>query len=528
MKINVLKTSQCQHIMNTFHVSNLAAQVLAAKQLEDCEIAALLEVDYDLQTLDLTFMNDIVSRIRSAKQNDEKVMICGDYDCDGICATTILYDTLQMMGIEVGYYIPNRFMDGYGVSEQTVQKAYDKGYTLLITVDNGVGAKTALQKAKQLGMDVILSDHHSYESSSLVYDYFLHPAILPAQYAGMCGAGMALLMSLACVGVQEKHLILAGIATIADIVPLLQLNRSLVHQTITLLNQNHLPAIQMLANDKNKWDTMKIAFQVVPKINCVGRLADIANVNQIVKFLLHSDQTLQLQYAKQLNELNEKRKHISEVMTTQALSQMGDDPFLVLYDERFHEGINGIVASKIAKQTGKPTMVLSLNKGHLKGSIRSDSIDLTTYFERCDCLNSYGGHKEAAGISFDVAHLAQVKQYANGNMEDNMQTSIDVISLDGEKASVEEVSSLTKLAPFGCGFSAPIFMISTTINKVTLLSDGKHVKYNAQSIEFLKFNCNEQEKSIKVGQNVQFIGTLLVNEFRYKKTVNMLVDYIVT
>ncbi len=526
MKVNKLNVDDYKRLKDEYKISSLSAKILASKNFSDEELRTILFENYDLQQLELSFMNPIVDRLKQAKQQNEKVMICGDYDNDGICATTIMYDTLLRMGIECGYYIPNRFDEGYGVHKTTVQKAFDKGYTLLITVDNGVGSKEALMLAKQLGMDIILSDHHNYDEADLVYDYFIHPNRLDTPYSAMCGAGVALLFSLACVGYVENHIILAGIATIGDIVPLLKINRSLVKEAVRLLNEGKYEAIQLLANDKKVWNESKISFQIVPKINSVGRLADIANVNQVPKFLLEQKTEIVNDFVVKLNELNEKRKIISESMSNKAMTQVSEEPFLVLYDESFHEGINGIVASKFNNEFQKPTMVLSANEGLLKGSIRSKSIDLTIFFNECDCLVSYGGHKGAAGISFHIEDLDRVKAYIQLNMPLDIQSTIDCVEIMIEELTVKEIESLSELAPFGCGFEMPLICIADKVQKKMFLSYGKHVKYTGSDIDYLKFNCGNVDKGINTNEKAVFIGRLSINEYNNKKTMNMILDYI--
>lgn len=525
MKINELDISNYEYIQEKYQLSTLCAKILASKNFSDSEIEELIYTEYSLLSLDLSFMEPIVDRIQLAKYNNEKIMICGDYDCDGICATTILYDTLKRMDIDVGYYIPNRFIDGYGVNVNTIKLAHEKGYSLIITVDNGVGATQALSYAKELGMDIILSDHHNYDEDNLVYDYFVHPNVLAKPYQGMCGAGIALLFSLACIGYIENHVILAGIATIGDIVPLKHINRSLVKESIKLLNENKFLAIQCLENDKKQWNETKIAFQIVPKINSVGRLANIANVNQLPKFLLSENINVVNDFVVKLNQVNETRKEISGNMSNKASMQIQDEPFLILYDESFHEGINGIVASKFNNELQKPVMCLSANDGLLKGSIRSNTIDLRTFFKDCSCLVSYGGHKEAAGISFAIEDLNTVKSYIQEHMIEQEEVIIDCIHTTINNLSVEEVESLTQLAPFGCGFELPLIAITDRVQKKIALSKGKHMKYVTSTIEFLKFNCENTLQEVNEQDIVTFVGKLSINEFNHKKTVNMIVDY---
>ena len=219
----------------------------------------------------------------------------------------------------------------------------------------------------------------------------------------MCGAGVALLIASSLVGNNDKHTMLAGIATIGDVVPLLRLNRIIVKEAIRLLNRKPLLSVTKLANDKNVWDEKKIAFQIVPKINCAGRMADLANANNLVRYLLCENEMQLDRMATQINQINDIRKDLSQTMENAALRKVSNkNQFHLLYDSSFHEGINGIVASRLVNKLQKPVMILSGHDTILKGSIRSNSVDLTAFFDDIkEHLLAYGGHKEAAGISFN-------------------------------------------------------------------------------------------------------------------------------
>ncbi len=524
MQIKNYDLQNVEHIQERFHLSSLAAKVLAAKKLSDVEIEALLNPSIDVLKEDLSFLQPAVERIYKAKQQGEKVMVCGDYDCDGICATSIVYSLLQTLGIESGYYIPNRFKEGYGLQTSTVQAAFDKGYSLLITVDNGVSSTQALQHAKTLGMDIILSDHHNYDESQLVYDYFLHPAIFPERFEGLCGSGVALLLSLACNGFNALHVVLAGVATIGDIVPLHKYNRLVVKACVALLAKKEAISIQALANDTSPWDEQKIAYQIVPKINSAGRLADQANVNTIVKYLLSTQPTIIEDGAKQICALNDTRKQLSAQMFEKAVSLVdSQETFNVLCDPSFHEGINGIVASSIQALTQKPTMVLSLNEGLWKGSIRSDSVDLRTYFDDCTFFVSYGGHKQAAGVSFKEVDLENVKQYIQNHQFTQVEAQLDCLLVNESELTIQEVASLNALKPFGCGFEEMKFQVETKLLKSTALSGGKHMKYESGPIEYLHFQA---QKAIEVPNIVNLIGSVRVERFFRKTSVKMFVEHI--
>lgn len=530
MKIEKKEMNNIQYIQEKYKVSNLCAKVLSHMELDDQAIETILHDQSSLDNLSLDFLNPILLRLQKAKEAKEKILICGDYDCDGICATTIMYDALTKYGIECGYYIPNRFKEGYGLHISTVENARQKGYTLIVTVDNGVKATQALTLAKNYGIEIIITDHHNYEKNEIIADYFLHPNLLDKQFSNMCGAGLAFLISYTLIGLQEKHIILAGIATIGDVVPVLNLNRIIIKKCIELLNSGKYFAIQCLSNDRNVWDETKIAFQIVPKLNSIGRLADCANANTIVRFLLSEDANVIQNVVIQINALNNKRKELSATMEQLALQKIKhEDDFLVVYDETFHEGINGIVASKILAQFQKPVMVLSKSDGILKGSIRSNSVDLTHYFDSInDELLSYGGHKEAAGIGFEENKLALIIDYVNKKIKDeDKEITLCVLPLTVKEISIASIQSLDCLKPFGSKFSLPLFMVEDTDLKLQQMSHGKHLKYEGNSISYLYFNEGRRYNEDCKKDGFTFIGSLNINHFRNQSSVNMIVERII-
>lgn len=528
MKINEIDVSNYKKYSEKYNMNNLCAKVLASKQLSDEEIEELLFSKRSIYDFDLSFLDGVVNRLLQAKEKKQKIIVCGDYDCDGICATSIMVDALRKFGIECGFYIPNRFSEGYGLNCNTVSLAKDKGYDIIITVDNGVKASEALTLAKSYDIDIILTDHHRFDESELICDYFLHPDVFPEYYHGLCGAGVAYLLSRRLIGDNIKHTMLAAVATIGDIVPLVKANRILVKEGIKLLNSASYMALQLLQNDTKKWDSKKIAFQIVPKINCVGRMADKANANMMVQYLLlENDQQIQNMLV-QINELNNTRKELSSLMENTAQRMLNDDPFIILYDESFHEGLNGIVASKIMNQTQKPVMVLSKQDEILKGSIRSCSIDLSDFFDGVkDKLLSYGGHKEAAGISFHLQYLDDIKSYIVEKMKDvNFEQQLDCIFLNKKDVNYNDIVSLSLLEPFGCGFSLPQFCIEDSELKVQTLSNGKHMKYIGNEISYLYFNMGQRIKKDSENNKFRFIGQLEASNYWGKKSVNMIVDYL--
>lgn len=531
MKIQKLPVNRAEEIKGRYSLSTLCAKVLASKQLADKEIDALFQPPVLADPFSATGMKDVIERITQAKEKQEKVMVCGDYDADGICATTILVDTLRRYGLSCGFYIPNRFKEGYGLSVATVVKAAEKGYKLLITVDNGVKALDALKKASELQVDVIVTDHHAMEEE-LPCLYLLHPFLMGERFETLSGAGVALKLSNALLGSEVKeHVVLACVAAIADVMPLKQETRDIVRLGITYLKQGFCQPIQQLANDRNpNWDEMVIAFQIVPKLNATGRLADMVNVNNTVKYLLMDDVRQIQPVSKQITVLNDQRKVMSEKMVALAKTLIHPEySFQLLFHETFHEGMAGLVAGKLSEELQLPVMVAAQNDTHFKGSIRSlGLLDLTSFFDECHILDSYGGHKAAAGIGFHMEKKQQVQDYVNSKMQDYVfqnEICYDVIEADLQDLSFAQVQSLSQLMPFGQGFEEPLFYIpDVAIKECKALGKGLHTKWVInENCEAMMFSSKDYYDKLHDKKYVTFIGNLRINSFMGKKKVNIFV-----
>lgn len=530
MKINILQIDRVEEIQNKFAVSALCARVLASKQGSDDEIEALLRDPILADPFCAKGVKEIVDRITIAKENKEKVLVCGDYDTDGICSTAIMYDTLQRFGIVCGFYIPDRFKEGYGLQKHTVEMAHDKGYSLLITVDNGVKAFDALHEAQKREIDVIVMDHHAMEEEFPCL-YLLHPFEMGKRFDTLSGAGVALVVSRALLGEIKEHVVLACVAAIADVMPLHKETRDIVKLGIQYLKENVCLPIQRLANDRYPiWDEQVIAFQIVPKLNATGRLADMVNVNNTVRYLLLQDATEIQQVSKQIYELNEKRKVMSNAMVEIAKSLVHPEhKFQMLFHESFHEGMAGLVAGKLSAELQQPVMVVAKNKNHYKGSIRSNGVlDLTTFFDDCKGdLLAYGGHKAAAGIGFLCENKQIIQDYVNDKMrriEVFEDLKYDVIQGCVADMNIHEVSSLKRLAPFGHGFEEPLFYFpDVPIKERKSLKDGQHCKWILQdTCEAMYFNCKNTEELLRK-TSLNFIGTLRINSFMGRKKVNIFI-----
>lgn len=532
MIIEEIKVKNIEEIRQKYNLTSLCAKVLASKDLSNDQIEEVLSPAKLQDPFHANGMKEVIERIQLAKSKKEKVLVCGDYDADGICATTILYDALCKSGVNCGFYIPNRLKEGYGLHVDTVRLAKEKGYQLLITVDNGVKAFSALEEAQKLAIDVILSDHHSMDDEPLPCQFLLHPFHMGEDFQYLCGAGVALEISRALIGDCKEHLALACVATIGDCMPLWKESRAIVRLGMQYLQEGVCQPLQFLRDDiRAKWDEELIAFQIVPKLNATGRLADIANANNTVRYLL-SNSLQQIQaVSKQIKDLNNTRKVMSEEMYMLAKSLVQkEDRFLIVSHEQFHEGLVGLIAGKLFEDFQQPVMVLTKHGNTYKGSIRSgDFLDLTTFFQDFDGLLAYGGHRCAAGIGFDIDKLDSLKEYVQNKMQHismESEKKYSVLKIDEKDLSLQEVESLQLLAPFGQGFEKPLFYVKDCdIQKMNLLKEGKHVKWETMNqMECLYFHVQEKYKQWVDKKKLGFIGHVRVHTFRAMKKVNLFVQ----
>lgn len=532
MKLTLQDISRTEEIKNTLQLTNLCAKVLSAKQLNDTQISQILSAPVLHDPMSATHMPEVIARIRKAKADNEKVLICGDYDADGICATTILFDALCKFGVTCGFYIPDRFKQGYGLHPDTVKMADEKGYRLLITVDNGVKAFDALREAKSRGLDVIVTDHHDMDEEEVDATLLLHPFTMGEEFQYLSGAGVALEISRALLNDVKEHIVLAAIASIADVMTLKNETRDIVRIGIQYLKQGVCKPIQALANDRfPKWDETMIAFQIVPKLNVMGRLADKVNVNNMVKYLLLQNAEEIQRVSKQIKQLNDHRKKMSDQMVETAKSLIHPEyDFQMLYHDSFHEGIVGLVAGKLAEEIKKPVMVLSKHNDLLKGSIRSQGyLDLTTFFDDCmDVLDSYGGHQAAAGIGFRLENKQNVQDYLNTRAKTCItpcEEEYEVIPVTVEEVSIMEIESLKALAPFGHGFEEPLFYLqNVSIQQIKPMGNKEHVKWVInETLEAVLFHDKTAFDTFSERKNMNFIGTISINYFMGKKKVNIFV-----
>lgn len=469
--------------------------------------------------------------ILDAINNNKKIIVCGDYDADGICSTTILYRILKKMNAKVGYYIPNRFSEGYGLNDNTVDLALGKDYELFVLVDNGVSAQSSLQKIKDANATCLILDHHSYEGEVLC-DCLVHPNLLEDYYKDMCGSGLAYNLSERLIGYDAYNVSLAGIATVADLMPLWGFNRACVIQSLNEINNNQAPVFMNLLNPRGRINETDLAFQLVPKLNAIGRLADLINVNKVVDYLcLENTNAIDL-FSKEIIRINDLRKEINQKMYIKSLEMIDSSRVIVLYDLDFHEGIVGITAGRLASELKRPVFVLNQEGSRLKGSARSyGSIDLRKLIEPAShLLVRFGGHAQAAGIELDISNIEEFKHLINQNDEALIQQKSDVnfLEMRDEWLTIDSFIELNQFGPFGQGFQIPSFkfddfkILSSRIIRGGISFD---LAFHNIYISAVYFQNTLDERLIQ-SNFTSIIGRISVDDYRNQRKLKILIESI--
>ncbi len=542
-----------QQLTNELNISTIAAKICMARGITTAEQAkkyfTINEEDYHDPFL-MHGMDQAVARIEQALEEGEKILVYGDYDADGITSTTVLMNCLLDLGADVDFVIPNRFEHGYGPNETLFREAHSNGVQLIITVDNGISGHEPIRIAKELGMDVIVTDHHEASEELPPADVIVHPRIPEGHYpfGELAGVGVAFKLSHALYGELPDHLYeYVAIGTIADLVPLEGENRFFVQKGIKALKQSSNPWVRSLCEvsgaAQRDINEETIGFYFGPRLNAVGRLGD---ASPGVNFLMTDNVLEANDYAKQLNEKNQERKAIVETITEQAIAQieankhLADSHVLIVSQESWNPGVVGIVASRLVEKYYRPTIVLSIDpvRGIAKGSGRS--IDGYHLFDELtknrDILQHFGGHPMAAGMTLATEHVDELRnrlnEQAKAILTEEMLTPEIVIDVPVElgEVTVQSIEDIRKLGPFGAGFKKPIF----TLQNVSVKSMRKigtaenHLKVELDdvsgSVDAIGFGKGYLFNELAHGVKASFIGDLQINEWQGNKKPQFMIQ----
>ncbi len=514
-------------VSKQWNIPALPAAAIAASGLSDEQIRELLDPSEELRDSECENLDRVCRRLMSARDNREKVFVAGDYDADGICSTALMKDILDRLGITNGYYIPDRFREGYGLSASTVKLAHEKGYRLIVTVDNGVKCFEALTQAKEYGMDVIVTDHHTIEEE-VPCDILLHPNVMEPRFANLSGAGVVLEISRRLFGDVPMHTAIAAIALIGDVMPVWLENRRIIKAGLRAIEHGALPAVLPLLRNGAPIDSTAVSFQIVPKLNSVARMNDTSNVNTLVPFLLCRSRTQIDHYASQLERVNNARRRRSDAMVKRALELADDSKFPVIFDETFFEGVNGIAAGKLAKTWHKPVLVFSRHDDLLKGSGRSIAgFDMYSFFSGFEELEQFGGHTGAVGIAVKEARFEEFCAHVQERIAECPITETEpadpAFLIHPDHLNLEEVMAFEALRPY------PRELITTAAVKDPVIRSIS--PYDRVTRYFFSNSCGGYEGvqftspgSSPVRELPWLIGTPSVSRFRDRLRIEVRIE----
>jgi single-stranded-DNA-specific exonuclease len=526
---------------------NLSAEILAGRGFVSIEqVNAQLALPELSDPFLIADMEKAVDIINKALEDNLKICIYGDYDCDGITSTVMLYSFFDSMGADICKYIPER-SEGYGMNIPSIDKLCSEGVQLIITVDNGIAAVAEAEHIYELGMKLIITDHHqpgeTLPKAEAVIDPHRRDDFSP--FKNLCGAGVALkLIAALCDGdyisTIEQYGEFAALATVADVVELKNENRYIVDCGLKYItNTENTGLIELIKIASMSGKTMKatdFAFKIAPRINASGRFG---SPSQAVELLLCEEETKAAELARELNSLNNARKLTEENILEDIRQQIQNNPeilkrrVLILNGENWHHGVIGIVAARMLEKTGKPCFVISSENSEARGSARSfgefSVFECLTYCK--EVLEHFGGHKSAGGFSLDTDNIDKftelIEQFAfeKHNIMPIYTINIDKL-LKPSDLTVQSVKGLDILEPFGEGNPSPMFLIQGAyVKDVRGCSDDKHTSINIMYcntfLRLMIFFKSPDDTNIKQGEYFDFLVELQAGEYLGKEQVSI-------
>ena len=482
--------------LESYSISKNIAKILNARNITDMTSVKKYFSDEYEEGYDPFLMHDMqkaVDRINEAIENEEKILVYGDYDADGITSTVLLVETLISMGANVSSYIPNRFEEGYGPNKEAFTKIIDSGITLIITVDNGIAGVEEVDLANELGCDVIVTDHHKIQDTIPNAYAIIHPEHPEGNYPfkKLAGVGVAFKLAHALLEIFPDFLLdLVAIGTIADMVSITDENRIFVKQGLELINEDPRIGLKMLlelSGIDTKIDEQTVGFYIAPKLNSIGRM-DSAKLG--LTFLMAEEPVTARALAEQIEQYNIQRKQVTEDIVKDVISKIENSEKkqknVIMVSGEYHEGVLGIVASNIVEKYQKPVFIMNEKEGVLKGSARS-IFDFNIYVAMnkiSDLFLAFGGHTLAAGFSFEKSNFEKIEEFLDNEFEEFKQNNdlkanknIDIVT-SLEDISYQFLNSLDALKPYGMDFEKPTVLIENAmvLNKAYFGSEKQYLR----------------------------------------------------
>lgn len=541
--------SKIKELSNKYEISELLAKILVNRGItEENDIRVFLNPTrndfYD--PFLLPDMEKTVSRIIEAINNNEKVVIYGDYDVDGITSVTVLKKFLKERGLEVGVYIPNRLEEGYGLNKEAIKKIIEQEYTLIITVDCGISGIEEIEECNKAGIQTIVTDHHevgnNLPNAYAVVDAKRKDNKYPFRELAGVGVVFKLIQAISMkLNLDDKeylkYLDIVAVGTISDIVPLINENRVIAKLGLMLIKMTKNIGLRELLISANykQIDSSTVSFGIAPRINACGRMG---HQEEALKLFLTENIVEAKEITDKLNKYNSERQEIESSIYKQALEKLQNENLvekntIVLGGDNWYHGVIGIVASKLTEGFFKPTILVCFEGENGKGSGRSvPGFDLYEALnDSGEFLEKFGGHAMAVGLTVNKENFEEFKtKFEKFAEEKNVKQIEPIIKIDGEitknNLTMQMVEDLKKLEPFGEKNERPYFLYKgVKINSIRALSEGKHLKLSVrdenQIIDVIGFNMGELAEEFLIGDKVDLVGVLEINEFNGMKKVQI-------
>lgn len=495
-------------------------------------------------------MDKAAARITRAVDNMEKIAVYGDYDADGVTSTAMLYSYLETRGADVIFYIPQREGEGYGMNMGAVEYLKEQGVSLIVTVDNGISSVQEVARANEIGIDVVVTDHHRPQEilpdAVAVVDAYRPDDTSPYKHFSGVGIAFKLLMALEdgagdVEDLLEAYSDLAAIGTIGDIVPLTGENRTLIRAGLERLSQSDRLGVQALLENAGiagkALTSTNVAFTLVPRINATGRMGA---PERAVRLLISGYEEEAEVLSEEICADNEERRRVEAEIAEAAFADIEakgymKDRVVVVDGENWHHGVIGIVASRVTERCGKPCMIISRGETEAKGSGRS--IEGFSLFEAiCACgdlLIKFGGHPMAAGITLKPENIEAFRKRINQYAAEHFpQMPTQTVTLDCKlnpaALSVSMAQSLTQLEPFGNGNPQPVFgLFNMELSNITPVGGGGHLRLtlekNGAVITAMRFNTKPEELPYHIGDKIDLAVQLEAREFRGQPSLTVIV-----
>lgn len=550
--IQELDNNIVEQIEKEYDLNKFVSKIVASKKNNGCDISYILDNDCNFSNpFSIKDIDKAVARIYDAIENEEKILIYGDYDADGVTSTALLYNYLKNIGAYVTYFIPHREENGYGLTIGGVKLAIEDGVNLIITVDNGITAIDGVKYCNENNIDVIITDHHQ-PLKTLPQAYCIvnpHRVDCDSEFKFYSGVGVVFKLICAmedndCDMILGEYSDLVTIGTISDIMPLVLENRKIVKYGLNnFLNSNNEGVLSLVnnlsLNEKNSIDESDIGFKIAPIINSAGRL-DYAK--SALELLICEDAEFCDQKAKELILLNDSRKEIEKSDLQKINNYLSDNPnllnerVLVIVIDGLNQGTIGILASKLTNKYLKPTFIITNDNktGFYKGSSRSiGDYNLHKSLVYCsDFLEFFGGHKLAAGLTLKKENIEKVRNLLNEYYKNTIKISNDIslninLVVNIKDMNISNIESLSVLSPFGKNNEQPVFMFKgVSIDDIKSMGDGSHSKLkvfdnNNDSIFINCFNLNKDSFSYSIKDVVDIAFLASINEYKGVRKVSL-------